>query len=189
MTKVLNYMNQAQSIYNTVVNSVLAFLPALIANGSPVLFIGKVIRRTTPMDFNHKFIDGKPILGRSKTWEGFIVGTVCGGLTGVAYGIVLNNILWAIYGLLMGLGAMLGDSLNSFIKRRLNIPPGDPFIPMDQLSFVLVAYILVKLSGIDSLVGHYIKTAELAVIVFMVLVLHPLTNLIAYKLGLKDKPW
>ncbi|MCD6341224.1 MAG: CDP-archaeol synthase, partial [Desulfurococcales archaeon] len=30
---------------------------------------------------------------------------------------------------------------------------------------------------------------ELAIIIYVVLVLHPLTNLIAYKLGLKDKPW
>jgi len=187
--EVLNYVNQAQSIYNAIVNSILAFLPALIANGSPVVVIGKAIKKTTPMDFNHKFIDERPILGRSKTWEGFIVGTLCGTITGLVYGIILGNILWIVYGLLMGLGAMIGDSLNSFIKRRLNISPGEPFIPLDQLSFVLTAYAIVKASAIDSLVGHSISLVELAIIVYVVLVLHPLTNLVAYKLGLKDKPW
>ncbi|RLG77054.1 MAG: CDP-2,3-bis-(O-geranylgeranyl)-sn-glycerol synthase [Thermoprotei archaeon] len=189
MIRVLSCVNQAHSIYSAVVNSILAFLPALIANGSPVVVIGKLIRKTTPMDFNHKFVDGRPILGRSKTWEGFIVGTICGSIAGAAYGIMLSNILWIVYGLLMGLGAMVGDALNSFIKRRLNIPPGKPFIPMDQLSFVLVAYALVKVAGIDSLVGYNVGLTELAIIIYVVLVLHPLTNLIAYKLGLKDKPW
>jgi len=187
--RVLSCVNQAHSIYSAVVNSILAFLPALIANGSPVVVIGKLIKKTTPMDFNRKFIDGRPILGRSKTWEGFIVGTLCGAITGAAYSAILSNMLWIIYGLLMGLGAMIGDSLNSFIKRRLNISPGEPFIPMDQLSFVLAAYALVKISGIDSLVGCNVGLTELAIIVYVVLVLHPLTNLIAYKLGLKDKPW
>ena len=185
----LSYLNQALSIYSAVLKAIVAFLPALIANCLPVLTVGKLIRETTPIDLNRKFIDGKPILGQSKSWEGFIVGVAGGGVVGLAYSIALGNTLWTAYGTFMGLGAMLGDTLNSFVKRRLNISSGEPFIPMDQLSFILVAYVLVKALNLDMLVKHDISLTELAIITYVTLVLHPLTNLIAYKLGLKNKPW
>ena len=36
---------------------------------------------------------------------------------------------------------MTGDLAESFIKRRLDIKPGKPFIPWDQLDFVIGAII------------------------------------------------
>lgn len=185
----LNYLEQTPSIYSAVVKAIIAFLPALIANCLPVLAIGKIVKKPTPVDLDHRFIDGRPILGRSKSWEGLILGVAGGFIVGLGYSAVLGNVLWTVYGGLMGFGAMFGDALNSFIKRRLNISPGEPFIPMDQLSFILVAYVLVKALNLDILVGLTLSLTELAIIVYVTLVLHPLTNLIAYKLGLKDKPW
>jgi len=56
---------------------------------------------------------------------------------------------WLLFGFLMGFGALLGDMTKSFFKRRLGYAPGKPFIPFDQLDFVvgalLFTYPLVKL--------------------------------------------
>jgi len=46
-------------------------------------------------------------------------------------------------GLRFGIGAMAGDSTKSFFKRRTDIPPGEPWIPFDQVDFLLGALVLV----------------------------------------------
>ena len=40
-------------------------------------------------------------------------------------------------GLRFGIGAMAGDSIKSFFKRRTNIPPDEPWIPFDEVDFAL----------------------------------------------------
>src|SRR5437773_6411567 len=50
---------------------------------------------------------------------------------------------WPLLGVLFGAGAMAGDSAKSFFKRRLGVEPGRPWIPFDQLDFVLGALVLV----------------------------------------------
>src|SRR5437762_12402056 len=44
---------------------------------------------------------------------------------------------WLDLGVRMGAGAMLGDSVKSFFKRRRRVPPGGTWIPFDKLDFVL----------------------------------------------------
>jgi len=183
-------LNQESSeVINFILITVTYFLPALIANGAPVVFIGKLVKRPRPLDRNVLFIDGKPILGPNKTLEGFIIGVASGLIVGVAYSLIFNNVNFTIYGLTMGLGAMVGDAFNSFIKRRLSIRSGDPFIPMDQLSFIVSSYLLVKVLRIDRLCGINLGLKYFSMIVVIVLILHPLSNLVSYVLGLKDKPW
>ncbi|RLG80470.1 MAG: CDP-2,3-bis-(O-geranylgeranyl)-sn-glycerol synthase, partial [Thermoprotei archaeon] len=96
---------------------------------------------------------------------------------------------WILYSIVMSLGAMIGDLANSFIKRRLHIKAGNPFIPLDQLSFILSSYALVKILGVDVLLGEEITLVHLSIMTYVALVLHPLANLIAYILKLKDRPW
>jgi len=48
---------------------------------------------------------------------------------------------WPALGLAFGLGAMGGDSLKSLAKRLQHIPPGQSWIPLDQLDFVVGALI------------------------------------------------
>ena len=171
-----------------VIKEVIYFLPALISNATPVV-IAKFIRNRHPIDGGRVFIDKRPILGSSKTIEGFISGVLSGLLIGIVYAGLFNNKFFILYGFTMGLGSMIGDVINSFIKRRLGLRSGEPFIPMDQLSFILVAFVLTKLLGIDRICGLYLTVTDLAAIVFITLILHPLTNLIAYFLGLKKEPW
>jgi len=166
-------------------------LPALIANAFPVIFLGSgLIKVRTPIDLNIVLPDGKRLLGPNKTVEGFLVGVLGGVLVGFCYYFLGYSYLTIMYGLISGLGAMIGDIVNSFIKRRLNIPSGEPLVPLDQLSFIIVAYGLVRLTNIDYLcfnMGFSLKYLSLAIV--MVMILHPMSNLVAYIFKLKDKPW
>ncbi len=179
----------SNAVIKFIMNTIIYFLPALIANGAPVIFIGKVIKNPRPLDKGRKFIDGRPILGPNKTLEGFIIGCLFGLIAGIAYALITHNTFFILYGSTMGLGAMIGDAINSFVKRRINIRSGDPFIPMDQLSFIIVSYVFIKLFELDKLCEIEVTLAHFSMIVVIVMILHPLTNMISYLIGLKDKPW
>ncbi|MEM3816256.1 MAG: CDP-2,3-bis-(O-geranylgeranyl)-sn-glycerol synthase, partial [Candidatus Bathyarchaeia archaeon] len=123
---------------NEIFNALYYIFPAYCANASPVLFGGG-----KPIDFGRKFIDGKPIFGPHKTYRGFIFGLLVGTLVGYVqefiaptYGLPAGSVL---RGFSLSLGALTGDLIGSFIKRRLNLKPGAPLPVIDQLSFVIFA--------------------------------------------------
>lgn len=160
-------------IINKMLLSIWKILPAYIANATPLV----VVRRGHPLDFNKKFIDNKPLLGPGKTIEGFLIGFI----SGVFIGVLQNpsNLLRAIT---LSLGAMLGDSLGSFIKRRLNIGRGRPAPFLDQLTFIIVAILLS--SNFETYTWD-----EICIILFITFPMHVITNIIAYKIGIKKVPW
>lgn len=89
--------------------------------------------------------------GKNKTWRGVVVMplvTVPGALLLGAFSTVLpeklafslSNVSLVLLGILLGLGYVLFELPNSYIKRRVGIPPGETpekgrfwFIAMDQL--------------------------------------------------------
>ncbi len=150
--------------------SVIFFLPAYIANATPTISGGG-----TPIDLNHTFLDGRPVFGKHKTVRGFFSGLVAGTLVGL-----LQNA--PVTGFILSLGALLGDLLGAFIKRRLNIQPGKPFPVLDQLDFVAGALLPISLSS----------PVSLEVVFYLVVltpVFHLTTNAIAYLLKVKPVPW
>ena len=170
------------SILMLIGRSLLYVLPAYFSNGAPVLFGGG-----RPIDGGRTFRDGRPIFGPRKTVRGFISGVIVGTLTGLALGFLLEESSIypkpdAIMGFLMGLGAMAGDLMGSFLKRRLNRPPGAPAPGLDQLDFLLgaIAFSLpYRFPGLDVLACALLLTPAI----------HLATNYGAYKLGLKKEPW
>jgi hypothetical protein len=60
---------------------------------------------------------------------------------------------------------------------------------LDQTSFIIVTIALVKAFGIDSIVYTDIGVPELMFVVLAALILHPITNFIAYLLKLKEVPY
>ncbi|MBD3205691.1 CDP-2,3-bis-(O-geranylgeranyl)-sn-glycerol synthase [Candidatus Bathyarchaeota archaeon] len=154
----------------TVIQAVYLFLPAYFANASPVIFGGGA-----PLDGGVNWLDGKPFLGGHKTTKGTIFGIVIGTIVGLAQGNLLG-------GALQSVGAMLGDIITSFLKRRINIEPGESFPLADQLDFILFAVIL-------SYPIQYQSWETTILIIIVTLPLHYLTNVIAYFLGLKKHPW
>lgn len=167
--------------------AVLYILPAYVANGSPVVGV-KLIGRKTPIDRGARAWDGRRVLGDGKTFEGLIIGLTMGTLTGIVISLIISPSLYRsfIEPFLLSLGAMLGDILGSFIKRRLGLQRGQPAPPMDQLGFAVFALLLAfSLYGVPAWADLLTIIALLTVTAF----LHVGTNFLAYLVGLKPEPY
>jgi CDP-2,3-bis-(O-geranylgeranyl)-sn-glycerol synthase len=173
-------------------------LPAYIANPAAALLGGG-----KPIDMGKNFTDNKRILGDGKTIRGFILGSLCGAIIGLIQiwlapsiapyltGYVSGDmLLHASYMALftMPVGALLGDMVKSFFKRRLGFERGAMMPLADQLDFVLGAWVLTYfLDG-----AWFMTNFSLAVIVTVLLItpiLHLATNFIGFKIGKKNVPW
>jgi CDP-2,3-bis-(O-geranylgeranyl)-sn-glycerol synthase len=125
--------------------------------------------------------------GAHKTVAGFAAGVV----TAVIVAFIQSRIgwspvpvagTWLAVGLRFGIGAMAGDTVKSFFKRRLGIAPGAPWVPLDQLDFVAGALIAVgpiaQLSWRDVAIVAGVSFAGDVVV-----------NHLAYALGIRTTRW
>ncbi len=159
----------------------LAFVaPCYVANAAPVA-LKNVLPLKTPIDMGRSFIDGRRILGDGKTVEGFLSGVAAGLSIGAALSLLGAHTLWGSF--VLSLGAMCGDALGSFVKRRLGVPRGRPLPVVDQLTFVLVALAAYELLVSSVPLEYYLLA------VLLTGPLHLATNYVAYRLGLKEVPW
>ena len=169
-----------------VINLVIFILPAFIANASPVaLRTGS----SPPMDMKLKWWDRRRILGRGKTILGFIAGVMIGTLAGAVIAMFVlfypTFEMQVVAAFLLSLGAMTGDALGSFMKRRLAFTRDKPFYVVDQLSFIVVGLLLVYAYGN---VPAFLDLAGIVLLIIITIVLHVGTNYFAYKIGLKRVP-
>lgn len=99
-----------------------------VANGTPV--IAKRVmgdRFSWPLDGSLRFIDGKPLFGGSKTIRGLVLAVAMTGIAAPLLGLTVST------GLVVGAGAMAGDLVSSFIKRRLALQPSSRATGLDQI--------------------------------------------------------
>ena len=157
-------------VIQLIINALVFILPAYFANAAPVVFGGGA-----PIDGGRKFFDGRHIFGPGKSIRGFIVGLIAGLLIGSLQG------RW-MAGLLLALGALFGDLLGSFIKRRLGAKRGESAPGLDQLGFLALAILFVLPVQVPSL-------SIVIVLFLMTPMIHLGTNFIGYKLGFKDRPY
>jgi CDP-2,3-bis-(O-geranylgeranyl)-sn-glycerol synthase len=170
-------MVMEMEIIELIIEALKFIFPAYCANAIPVITGGGY-----PIDFGKKFLDGKPILGKNKTFQGFFSGLIIGTAVGLAESAFFGYPL--LFGLLLSLGALLGDLVGAFVKRRLGIAPGKLLPVIDQIDFIIGA-ILFSLP-----LSLQILSWELILAVLIITApIHLLTNFAAYKLGLKDNPW
>ncbi|MEM4536029.1 MAG: CDP-2,3-bis-(O-geranylgeranyl)-sn-glycerol synthase [Nitrososphaerota archaeon] len=171
--------------YSRLLEAMIFVLPAYIANATPVISV-KNIGRSTPLDRGMYAWDNKRILGDGKTVEGLISGILVGALSGIPIYFLMDIFRNVFQPLVLSIGAMIGDILGSFVKRRIGLERGRPLPPLDQLGFLIsslfFSYILYGLPAWASLDTF----AALLVITFF---LHLSTNYIAYFLRLKDRPY
>jgi CDP-2,3-bis-(O-geranylgeranyl)-sn-glycerol synthase len=180
------------SLAATVAIAVWVMLPAYVPNNVAVVAGGG-----RPIDGGRTWGDRR-LLGDGKTWRG----TAAGTLAGVALAVVLNAINPGATDFLgvslptfppaamvaLAFGAMLGDILASFLKRRTGRQRGAAFPLVDQLDFVVVALALTAVVAPAWFGATFTLDVVVAILVITPL-LHVLTNGIAYLLGLKDEPW
>jgi CDP-2,3-bis-(O-geranylgeranyl)-sn-glycerol synthase len=182
------------------VSWLLVFVPLLGAAivHAPILRFDLFPRLRRPLD-GGVTIRGRRLFGDHKTWRGALA-----MFTGiVACALVLS--LWPWYwqrmpggiraagplpfAVQLGLGAVLGELPNSFLKRRLGIAPGTQrrtalgmlMAIVDQGDFVLGAWLL--------LAPLWTMTVTQAAIAFAVVVaVHLAVNLVGYAIGARTAP-
>ena len=182
-------------------------LPAYIANASAVL-----VGSGTPIDFGKKWKDGKRILGDGKTWRGLIVGTLIGMIGGFGLSIAAKYIATTefefvgvsdFYGFPLMIpvvfsicfGALLGDIIESFFKRRIGRERGENWIPFDQIDFILgVLFFSFLMAGFLQIIGvssdnWFFENFTITHIVFLLIVtpfFHLFANFIHRKVKTND---
>jgi CDP-2,3-bis-(O-geranylgeranyl)-sn-glycerol synthase len=167
-------------------------LPVYFANMAPVIVKNIFLNLKRPIDFNKK-INDKPIFGKNKTFRGLIFGIVFAiMITGTQSILYRNNIFvdlsvvdysnWLLIGFLMGFGAIFGDLVGSFIKRRLNYASGKSFILLDQLDFVIGALIFVSPLVI-------LELNKIIIILILSFFLDIIVNHFAFYEGIRQEKW
>ncbi len=169
-----------------IINSFWFILPAYCANFFPVLLKGK-----HKIDFGKTFIDGQRWLGNGKTIEGFFGGILFGIFVGLLQIYFQNFIPHTLLPLinhniltisLLSSGAIFGDLVGSFMKRRFGIKSGEPVPLLDQLDFLIFSLVIVSL----------FMNIELDYIIFLIIVtpfIHYLSNIFAFLSKMKKNPW
>jgi CDP-2,3-bis-(O-geranylgeranyl)-sn-glycerol synthase len=179
----------------TLILSTLYFaLPGMVANMTPILVKKWTKFLAVPIDFGLK-MGGQPLFGSHKTFRGFIFGILAAVLVAFVQvelfrrGI-LRDISYVDYGrtcficlgVVLGFGALFGDLVKSFFKRRLRVSPGKPWFPWDQIDYAIGIIVFSAL----------IKPMTLSMVVVM-LIAGPLGSIIASRIGfylkLREHKW
>ena len=142
------------------------------------------------MDFGRNF-RGRRLFGDGKTYRGFLGGIFAGMLIGIVQGILYpytglndpaNNfttITYLIRAFFLSFGALTGDLVGSFLKRRINLKRGAPFPIMDQIGFLVFAILFVAY--------RFTVPAEYILLLLpLTLFVHLGANIVAYLAGLKS---
>ena len=162
-------------------------LPAYLANMMPVFFAKLGWLKSLGQPIN------EPLFGTNKTWRGIISAIFGGIIISGIQALLLNFVFfinlsiysyhnWLIFGFLAGLGAILGDLFKSFLKRKKGIKSGGSWPVFDQLDFIVGFFIFT----------YWLARPDWQIIVtaiILTLILHPLTNIIGYALGIKKVWW
>jgi CDP-2,3-bis-(O-geranylgeranyl)-sn-glycerol synthase len=176
-------------------------LPTYLANAGATFSRG----RGPPMDLGRVWPrDGRRILGPSKTWLGFVVGT----LFALPFGLLEQwlvsiappnlavvprfapTLLAAVAPvLLLAAGGLAGDALGSFAKRRFDVPSGGRALALDPLGFVFVPVALGLALDPALFVPTFFSAEAFAWLLGFTLGLHAGFNWVGYWVGLKRVPW
>jgi len=149
----------------------------MLANGAP-LFATKILGQqwAYPIDGNIRFVDGRQLLGPSKTVRGIVIAVLV--TTGGASLIALD---WRL-GALVGSTAMVGDLFSSFIKRRLGMQPSSKAFALDQVPEALFPLVAC---------AHWLSLSlvDIAVTVALFFAGEIVLSRLFFALGLRDRPY
>jgi len=174
----------------SLVSALWIMLPAYLPNSAAAVLGGG-----RPVDGGRTFRDGKRIFGDGKTWRGLSLGILAGILIGsVQIGVreyfgllTLPELTYPVV-VILAAGALLGDLVKSFFKRRLGKERGAEWLVVDQYDFVIGAFVLLLLLQYEWVVATVTPVIVLWIII-MTPLLHRVVNIIGYLAGVKDVPW
>lgn len=165
-------------------------LPAYLPNPVAALFGGG-----TPVDGGKFLSDGRRVFGDGKTFRGLFFGISAGIGIGA-----LQMWLSGAYGpgnlpvhtwtsvTLLATGALLGDLVKSFFKRRFGKERGTKW-PLADMYDLVAGALLLTLVVDPSWIFAHITLPVLLFILVLTPVLHRTVNIIGYHLGVKEVPW
>lgn len=184
-------------------------LPAYVANMFPVILGACKFPFGIPISEKH--------FGKNKTYRGFYAGYFGALLMLYCQKYLINldslNLLDSqatqisepitilnyseinifFYAFLFGFGAILGDTVKSFFKRKLNKKSGSSWVPFDQLDFILGSlFFLIPFQFLDFSQSDFLQNLEIShylILLFFTPIFHLISNIIAYWLGIKKVWW
>jgi CDP-2,3-bis-(O-geranylgeranyl)-sn-glycerol synthase len=149
----------------------------------------------TPIDGGKNYRDGRRIFGEGKTWRGFGAGVAAGIVVGILQILVYDAAgfsrlpeLTVPVVCILSFGALFGDLVKSFFKRRLGKDRGAPWLIADQYDLVIGSLLLLLIFAYSWVVAN-ITLAVLFWILVVTPLLHRAVNIIGYIAGIKDVPW
>lgn len=170
-----------------IISSIYFLLPAYVANMCPVFATRLKIPPHTVIH-EHYF-------GAHKRYRGFVAGYIGALLilllqqyfqgTGTMESFRMldyNTINIWLYAFLFGFGAITGDLIKSFFKRRMNIASGRPWFPFDQIDLVIGALLFLA-------PFYFPGWAVVVTLIIITPLLHFVSNVVGYWLGIKKVWW
>ena len=164
-------------------------LPSYGANGLVPLFRGR-----HPIDGGRKLVKNR-LFGAGKTWEGLAAGVFVAMAIVLVQQLAFPYLPWHIsatplviapmtaqLGLLLGMGAMLGDLGGSFLKRRFGVARGEPAPLLDQEDFLIGSLLFASL-----IIGFSVEWWVLLLVITPVL--HWTACIIGYIFKVKRTPY
>jgi len=160
------------------------FLPAYVANMAASIFKINILAKP---------ISNK-LFGSHKTWSGFVIGSFLAMVVAFFQSFLLSfnffkeiSLLnyskdFLLIGFLLGFGALFGDTIKSFFKRRLAIAPGKKWVPFDQIDYTLGALLL----------SLFVWQPTIIFIISAIIInffLHILFNHLGFWLGIRQNKW
>jgi CDP-2,3-bis-(O-geranylgeranyl)-sn-glycerol synthase len=128
-------MGWLRFVYSGLIDSLFFFLPAVVYNLSVYLLSTLALnKQIVPLDANLMLRNNR-LIGANRGIDGIWIALLSGILVGALQGRTLEGIYLAV-------GANFGCVVNSFLKRRLGLNEGAPFIPLDNIDFLVGAAIL-----------------------------------------------
>jgi len=176
------------NLLNDLLTAFLFFLPAGLANMAPI-FVSKLPglkKLEYPLDFGLSY-KGIRIFGAHKTWRGMIsgilFGIVCASFIVQIPNFPFSNLNPIIFGFLSAFGALMGDAIKSFFKRRTKVAvaPGKSWFPYDQIDYIV--------GGIfGTLIYVRLNFTIYCWIILLYFGLHLLISYVGYLLKFKKEP-
>lgn len=186
---------------STLIEALWFILPAYMANSiaNDIAHIRFFEKYSYPLDFGLTW-RGVRIFGPNKTWRGLFFGVLAAVLTGflqqrfhiqsalfISDSLKLDSTLSLPeislkLAFLIGFGAMAGDAVKSFFKRRMGIESGRPAPLLDQLDYIFGAFFMAWLVV-------PVNLEYFALVIIVTVPIHLMANLIAWLLKLKNVPW
>ncbi|MHC1604695.1 MAG: CDP-2,3-bis-(O-geranylgeranyl)-sn-glycerol synthase [Candidatus Methanofastidiosia archaeon] len=161
-------------------------LPAYFANGGALN-----LHDNRPVDGGKVAWDKNRLIGDGVTWGGFVSGTTMAVALAILQFILFKDrfpipdtsiVQAGELGFLLGFGALFGDLVESFFKRRLGIKRGNPLPLFDQWDFLIGAILF-------SSIMVRIPIKDILILFIITPIIHYATNVFSNRIGLKDVPW